>query len=147
MGACGSSSSSSASSTTQSSSGTSVSAFIASADAICTAGNAALAPIKTISSSTTNAAAQQILQSAAGAFTVAVNQLAALTAPPSLAASWGTYVSNLKQEETDISGMADAIAAGDSASLNRDLNQAHQLTQQAKQALAGKGFSHCGQGH
>jgi hypothetical protein len=35
-------------------------------------------------------------------------------------------------------GMADAIRAGDSASLTRDLSQAHQLSQQAKQALAGK---------
>jgi len=147
-GACGSSSSSSsaAHSTTPSASSTSASAFIASADAVCKAGNAALAPIKTLSSSTTNTAAQQILQNASGAFTVAVDQLAALTPPLSLAGSWGTYVSDLKQEETDISGMADAIGAGDSASLTRDLNQAHQLTLQAKQALAGKGFSHCGTG-
>lgn len=91
FGACGSSSSL-PSRTTSNSSGTSPSAFVASADAICKAGTAAIAPIKTITSSTWDTAAQQILENAGGAFTVVSNQLAALTVPPALAASWGTFV-------------------------------------------------------
>ena len=121
-------------------------AFIASADLICKAANDAVAPIKTINSSTTTTAARQILQTASGAFAVAGKQLAALTPPPSLATAWAQYVSAVKQEKTDISGMADAIGAGDTATLTRDATQARQLTEQAKQALAGKGFSHCGRG-
>ena len=121
-------------------------AFIASADLICKAANAAVAPIKTINSSTTTTAARQILQTASRAFAVAGKQLAALTPPPSLARAWAQYVSAVKQEKADISGMADAIGAGDTATLTRDATQARQLTEQAKQALAGKGFSHCGRG-
>jgi hypothetical protein len=123
-----------------------VSAFIASADATCKSANDALAPLKTVNSSTSDTAAQQILQNASGVFTVAANQLSALKAPPSLAQRWNTYVSDVKQEETDISGMADALGARDTATLTRDLNQARKLVSQGKAALAGKGFSHCGRG-
>jgi hypothetical protein len=122
-----------------------VSAFIATADAVCKSASDALAPLKTINSSTSDKAAQQILQNASGVFTVAVNQMSALTAPPSLAGPWRNFVSDVKQEETDISGMAGAIGAGDTATFTRDGNQAKQLVSQAKAALAGKGFSRCGQ--
>jgi hypothetical protein len=43
--------------------------------------------------------------------------------------------------------MADAIGAGDTATLTKDSTQAQQLAKDARQALAGKGFAHCGQGH
>jgi hypothetical protein len=43
--------------------------------------------------------------------------------------------------------MADAIGAGDTATLRKDANQAKQLTDDAKRALASKGFAHCGRGH
>ena len=78
--------------------------------------------------------------------TVVATQLAALRVPPSLSTSWGTFVSDLKQETTDVSAMADAIGAGDSASFTGYLDGVRQVDQQGNKALAGKGFSHCGQG-
>jgi len=128
-------------------SGVSKAAFIASADAICKAADAALAPLGTINDSSSDTAAQRALQGASGAFTVAVNQLATLTPPPELAANWNRYVSDAKQAGPLISGMADAIGAGDAATLAKDASQAKQLTTDARQALAGLGFAHCGAGH
>jgi hypothetical protein len=123
-----------------------VAAFIAGADRICKAGEAALAPVNTITSRTSDTAAQQIRENAGGALTVVGDQLAALTVPPALAASWGRFVSDVKQETTDVSAMADALGAGDSASFTRYLDGVHQVDQQGNRALVGKGFSHCGRG-
>lgn len=120
--------------------------FIASADSICKAGNHALQPLKQVTSTTSDAVAVRILRSASGTFSGAANRLGALTAPPSLAAPWHAYVSDIKQEVTDVSGLANAIGARNAVTFRRDLLQVGELAQQAKAAIAGKGFSHCGQG-
>ena len=67
------------------------------------------------------------MHSGAGTLAGVGNRLAALNPPSSLAASWRTYVGDIRQEVTKISGMANAIPVGDGKSFRRDLRQAHLL--------------------
>jgi hypothetical protein len=120
--------------------------FIAKADAICKAGNEALAPVRTIKEGTSDVSAEQMLQTASGSVGVAVDELAALTPPRPLAEAWSAYMSAVKQEQTLVSGMADAISSEDTATLELDIKRSGEAGKESKQALAGKGFSHCGQG-
>jgi predicted small lipoprotein YifL len=121
-------------------------AFIASADSICQSSIHPLQPITQLTSSTSAAVAERILHNAAGTLAGVVNRLGALNAPSSFAAPWRTYVADIRQEVTKISGMANAIPAQDGVSFRRDLRQARRLTARAQAAIAGIGFSHCGQG-
>jgi hypothetical protein len=121
--------------------------FISTADAMCMAADRVFSNLKRLRRPTPYPVAQRIFETDSHAYAVAGRTFSKLTPPPSLKSAWDAYLRALKPGAPLFAHLAADARASNATAYARDARRSIVLEHVRAQALAGKGFQHCGTGH